>query len=126
MTVLVAYAPASEGREALSEGIKEAHLRKSDLLVVNIGRGHHDLEPEEVRGLEARLGEAGLALTIESSVLSDPGDAVIQIAQDRDVEMIVIGLRHRSMVGKLILGSTVQRILLDATCPVLAVRSDKL
>ena len=126
MTVLVAYAPASEGREALSEGIKEAHLRKSDLLVVSIGRGHHDLEPEEVRGLEARLGEAGLALTIESSVLSDPGDAVIQIAQDRDVEMIVIGLRHRSMVGKLILGSTVQRILLDATCPVLAVRSDKL
>jgi nucleotide-binding universal stress UspA family protein len=126
MTVLVAYAPAPEGREALSEGIKEAHLRNSDLLVVNIGRGHHDLEPEEVRGLEARLGEAGLALTIESSVLSDPGDAVIQIAQDRGVEMIVIGLRHRSMVGKLILGSTVQRILLDATCPVLAVRSDKL
>ncbi|GGI76718.1 universal stress protein [Pseudarthrobacter scleromae] len=126
MTVLVAYAPASEGREALSEGIKEAHLRKSDLLIVNIGRGHHDLEPEEVRGLEARLGEAGLALTIESSVLSDPGDAVIQIAQDRNVDMIVIGLRHRSMVGKLILGSTVQRILLDATCPVLAVRSDKL
>ena len=126
MTVLVAYAPASEGREALSEGIKEAHLRKSDLLIVNIGRGHHDLEPEEVRGLEARLGEAGLVLTIESSVLSDPGDAVIQIAQDRNVDMIVIGLRHRSMVGKLILGSTVQRILLDATCPVLAVRSDKL
>jgi nucleotide-binding universal stress UspA family protein len=126
MTVLVAYAPAPEGREALSEGIKEAHLRNSDLLIVNIGRGHHDLEPEEVRGLEARLGEAGLALTIESSVLSDPGDAVIQIAQDRNVEMIVIGLRHRSMVGKLILGSTVQRILLDATCPVLAVRSDKL
>ncbi|MBD1593667.1 universal stress protein [Arthrobacter sp. S1_S22] len=126
MTVLVAYAPAPEGREALSEGIKEAHLRNSDLLVVNIGRGHHDLEPEEVSVLEARLGEAGLALTIESSVLSDPGDAVIQIAQDRNVDMIVIGLRHRSMVGKLILGSTVQRILLDATCPVLAVRSDKL
>nr|BFE43594.1 hypothetical protein GCM10017547_14870 [Pseudarthrobacter oxydans] len=73
MTVLVAYAPASEGREALSEGIKEAHLRKSDLLIVNIGRGHHDLEPEEVRGLETRLAEAGLGLTIESSVLSDPG-----------------------------------------------------
>ena len=126
MTVLVAYAPASEGREALSEGIKDAHLRKSDLLIVNIGRGHHDLEPEEVRGLETRLAEAGLGLTIESSVLSDPGDAVIQIAQDRNVDMIVIGLRHRSMVGKLILGSTVQRILLDATCPVLAVRSDKL
>lgn len=126
MTVLVAYAPAPEGREALTEGIKEAHLRKSDLLIVNIGRGHHDLDNQELQELESQLTEAGLALAIESSILADPGDAVIQIAQDRNAEMIVIGLRHRSMVGKLILGSTVQRILLDATCPVLAVRADKL
>lgn len=126
MTVLVAYAPAPEGKEALTEGIKEAHLRKSDLLIVNIGRGHHDLDTQELQELESQLTGAGLALAIESSILADPGDAVIQIAQDRNAEMIVIGLRHRSMVGKLILGSTVQRILLDATCPVLAVRADKL
>jgi nucleotide-binding universal stress UspA family protein len=126
MTVLVAYAPAPEGREALTEGIKEAHLRRSDLLIVNVGRGHHDLDEQELQELDGQLTEAGLALTIESSILADPGDAVIQIAQDRGAEMIVIGLRHRSMVGKLILGSTVQRILLDATCPVLAVRPDKL
>lgn len=126
MTILVAYAPAPEGREALTEGIKEAHLRRSDLLIVNIGRGHHDLDTQELQELESQLTAAGLTLTMEASVLADPGDAVIQIAQDRNVEMVVIGLRHRSMVGKLILGSTVQRILLDATCPVLAVRPDKL
>lgn len=126
MTILVAYAPAPEGREALTEGIKEAHLRKSDLLIVNIGRGHHDLDTQELQELESQLTEAGLTLTMEASVLADPGDAVIQIAQERNVEMVVIGLRHRSMVGKLILGSTVQRILLDATCPILAVRPDKL
>lgn len=126
MTVLVAYQPTLEGKEALTTGIAEALLRKTDLLIVNVGRGHHDLEPEEVRQLQTQLREAGLTLTLESSVLSDPGDAVIQIAQDRDVDMIVVGLRHRSMVGKLILGSTVQRILLDATCPVLAVRPDRL
>ena len=126
MTVLVAYAPAPEGREALTQGIAEAVLRKADLLIVNVGRGHHDLEPQEMKEIEAQLRAAGQELTLESSVLSDPGDAVIQIAQDKDVDMIVIGLRHRSMVGKLILGSTVQRILLDATCPVLAVRADRL
>lgn len=126
MTILVAYTSSPEGREALTRGIGEAHLRSSDLLIVNTGRGHHDLDPEEVEELERRLGEAGLALTIESSVLSDPGDSVIQIAQERNVDMIVIGLRHRSRVGKLILGSTVQRVLLEATCPVLAVRPDEI
>ena len=126
MTVLVAYAPAPEGREALTQGIAEAVLRKSDLLIVNVGRGHHGLEPQEMKDIESQLQAAGRELTVESSVLSDPGDAVIQIAQDRDVDMIVVGLRHRSMVGKLILGSTVQRILLNATCPVLAVRADRL
>jgi nucleotide-binding universal stress UspA family protein len=126
MTVLVAYAPAPEGREALTAGIKEALLRKSDLLIVNVGRGHHDLEASELQEIESQLKDSGLALVVESSILADPGDSVIQIAQDKQVDMIVIGLRHRSMVGKLILGSTVQRILLDATCPVLAVRPDKL
>jgi nucleotide-binding universal stress UspA family protein len=126
MTVLVAYAPAPEGREALTQGIAEAVLRKADLLVVNVGRGHHGLEANDLKDIEDRLQAAGQALDLESSVLADPGDAVIQIAQDRNVDMIVIGLRHRSMVGKLILGSTVQRILLDATCPVLAVRADRL
>ena len=126
MTILVAYAPAPEGREALKAGIAEACLRGDDLLVVNVGRAHHELEPRELEDLEAQLADKGLRLTVESSVLADPGDAVVQIAQDREATMIVVGLRHRSMVGKLILGSTVQRILLDATCPVLSVRADGL
>ena len=36
--------------------------------------------------------------------------------------MIVIGMRHRRPVGKLIMGSTAQRILLDAPCRVIAVK----
>jgi nucleotide-binding universal stress UspA family protein len=54
----------------------------------------------------------------------DPADDLIQVAKDVDADFIVIGLRRRTPVGKLILGSNAQRILLDAPCPVLAVKSD--
>jgi len=44
------------------------------------------------------------------------------VANETDADLIVIGLRRRTPVGKLILGSNAQRILLDAPCAVLAVK----
>ena len=52
----------------------------------------------------------------------EPAEDLISIAEASDAELIVIGLRRRTPVGKLILGSNAQRILLDAHCPVLAVK----
>jgi nucleotide-binding universal stress UspA family protein len=54
---------------------------------------------------------------------SDPSDDLIAVAEEVDADLIVIGLRRRTPVGKLILGSNAQQVLLDATCPVLAVKA---
>jgi len=54
----------------------------------------------------------------------EPADDLIEIAESESAVLIVIGLRRRSAVGKLLLGSNSQRILLDANCPVLAVKAD--
>ena len=53
---------------------------------------------------------------------SDVAEALDEIATEVDAELIVIGLRRRSPVGKLLLGSAAQHILLNSTVPVLAVR----
>ena len=54
----------------------------------------------------------------------EPAEDLIAVAEEVKADFIVIGLRRRSPVGKLILGSNAQRILLDAPCPVLAVKAD--
>ena len=53
-----------------------------------------------------------------------PVDDFLAAAQASDVELLVLGIRHRTQVGKLILGSTEQQILLDAPRPVLAVKAE--
>jgi nucleotide-binding universal stress UspA family protein len=56
---------------------------------------------------------------------NEPAEDLIAVAEEEKAEFIVIGLRRRTPVGKLILGSNAQRILLDATCPVLAVKASR-
>jgi hypothetical protein len=53
----------------------------------------------------------------------DAANEVLEAAEAHGAELIVIGLRRRTPVGKLIMGSTSQRILLEADCPVLAVKA---
>jgi len=52
----------------------------------------------------------------------DLAGEVVDLATELDAEMIVIGMRRRSPVGKLFLGSTAQDVLLNASVPVLTVR----
>ncbi len=69
----------------------------------------------------ARVGRHD-GLEVDTIVMTgNEANAIHRIASERDAEMIVIGIRNRSRVGKLILGSTAQEILLGSPCPVLGV-----
>ena len=54
---------------------------------------------------------------------NEPSEEIVEVAEEVGAELIVIGMRRRSAVGKFLMGSTAQRILLDAHCPVLAVKA---
>lgn len=118
-SIVVGYSPKPEGRAALERSVAEARLRGSRLIVV-----HTSAEPE-VAELTAELEEAGVAYEVASTVDGlDPAEELITTADRTAAEFIVIGLRRRSPVGKLLLGSNAQRVLLDASCPVLAVKAE--
>jgi nucleotide-binding universal stress UspA family protein len=131
-TVVVGYVPKPEGDAALATAISEAKLRGSKLVVVNSHRGGHEYDDDAARQSEADMGkvrtlldESGLTYDIRQLVRGfEPAEDLISIAEANSAELLVIGLRRRSPVGKLILGSNAQRILLDAHCPVMAVKAD--
>ncbi|WP_098470301.1 universal stress protein [Serinibacter salmoneus] len=125
MTIVVGYLPTAEGNAALEAAIVEARRRGSRLLVLFSQRRGDDFAviEEKLEAVRDRLDSAELGYDVRVSESGDVADDLIDAATQVDADLIVIGLRRRSPVGKLILGSNAQRILLDAPTPVLAVKS---
>lgn len=117
-TIVVGYSSKPEGRAALARAINEASLRTAPLLVV---RTAGDSDADE---LATDLAGSGVAYTVHPNTeAEDPAEELLSVAESTGAQFIVIGLRRRSPVGKLLLGSNAQRVLLDANCPVLAVKA---
>ncbi len=130
-TIVVGYVPKAEGRAALRRAAEEARLREMRLVVVNSHRGGREFDRDDAIESESQLEEVRSLLEgtgVEHEVRQlvrglDPADDLVNVANEVNADIIVIGLRRRSPVGKLILGSNAQRVLLDAPCPVLAVKA---
>jgi nucleotide-binding universal stress UspA family protein len=132
MAVVVGYVPTAEGRAALRTAADECRLRNTRLIVINSNRGGKDLDAadaahyeQELLAIRSELDQAGISHEVRQLVRGlEPAEDLIAVAQEVSADVIVIGLRRRSPVGKLILGSNAQRILLEAPCPVLAVKAE--
>jgi nucleotide-binding universal stress UspA family protein len=130
-SIVVGYVAKPEGRAALRRAVEEARLRGLKLVVVSSQRGGRQPTTEdasdsdaELKAVHAELTDARVEHEIRQVIrVSDFADDLIAVAAEVDADFIVIGLRRRSPLGKLILGSSAQRVLLDAPCPVLAVKS---
>jgi nucleotide-binding universal stress UspA family protein len=129
MTIVVGYVPTPEGEAALTAAVAEARLREEPLHVVNSARGDSLIDSRFVqeRGLDdlrARLDASGVVYEIDQKVRGhEASEEVVEAADRVKASLIVIGMRRRTATGKLLTGSQAQRILLDANCPVLAVKA---
>ena len=130
--VVIGYVSTPEGYAALRHARREAALRAAKLVVVNSERGGRDGNAERAVQTERELEEVRHELEAEGldhdvrhlARGNDPAEDLLAVADEVGAELVVIGLRRRTPVGKLIMGSNAQRILLDAHCAVLAVKAD--
>lgn len=117
MTIVVGYSGKAEGLAALKAAVIEAGARNTRLIVVpTTAADDLDVARAELAGLEHTFAPT-------PSETMTVGDRVLEEAEASSASMIVIGLRRRSPSGKLILGANAQKVLLDAPCPVLAVKA---
>jgi nucleotide-binding universal stress UspA family protein len=131
MSVVVAHLPSTIGQLAVQEAAKEASLRQTPLAVIHVAEGVdiNIIEEQKVR-LRAEIAEmlqevdrADVEWTLQVATGADIAETVLDQIADAEVELLVIGARRRSPVGKFFLGSMTQTLILRAEVPVLVVKA---
>ncbi len=125
MTVVVGYIPNEYGEAALEAALTEARRRDLKIVVVNTSKGDAFVDTkfasqDRLEELEGRFGD--VEHEVRQTVGLDVAEELLKIADEVGAQLLVIGMRHRTPVGKLLMGSVAQRILLDSKVPVLAVK----
>jgi nucleotide-binding universal stress UspA family protein len=133
MAVIVGYTESPPGVAALRAGIDEALRRASPLRIVHVTKvGARQDTYETMRSAEASLSEA--ASTARAAGVSEVAvdelrsaspisEALLEYIHGRAAEVLVIGIRRRSPMGKAVLGSVSQDLMLRADCAVLGVKA---
>jgi len=122
MTVMVAYNETAQGEAAFAAAVQEAERRSTRLVALVLTPQPNDAPvPSHLAALIAKHGQE-VEISFRSDKI-DVADAILDHAERIDADIIVLGSRKRTPVGKFLLGSTTQRVLLDASVPVLVVKA---
>ena len=79
------------------------------------------------KNMQAFLKETRAGERANVSSMVEPGAAyptILRVAGERGIDLIAMGTHGRMGVAHLLLGSTAERVVRYATCPVLTVRAD--
>lgn len=126
MTVIAMLTDPEESRPALDWALDFATAHQTDLRVVLSGRDRPGApvfaSPHKLHELRAHLAGAAVTATVED-LSADPPRQVIELADELDAAVVVIGLRARSHTSKIMLGSFARDVIVHAEMPVVVVKN---
>ena len=137
MSVAVAHHTRSSSGLALAEGARQAAYRGTDLVVIHVVDSlDNDIAEANKAGIsdavENALTETSLTdlrwdvrLVAGGREVAQVSEALLGAVKELDPQLLVIGARRRSPMGKAFLGSVAQNVILDAEVPVLVVKSPR-
>ncbi|MGP5260499.1 universal stress protein [Brachybacterium paraconglomeratum] len=126
--ILLAYVPSATSEAAFDFAVEEAERRDASLLVLASERAP---DPRKARGvtdqrpLQERLEETGLGFELRTvPKRDDPADDILDAVELDDVDLVILGIRKRTPIGKILLGSTSQRVAIESPVPVVMVKPE--
>ncbi|MGD9174138.1 MAG: universal stress protein [Desulfobacterales bacterium] len=130
MKFLVGYNGTSLDERVLQQAQQHANIFNADIYIVTSLEQSSTLDKAEIDKAEGELEYLKTPFNIDdincetfvSVNYLSPGEDLVQFAKDNDIDMMFIGIKKTSKVGKLVFGSTAQYVLLNAPCPVVAIR----
>ena len=127
--IVVGWTPTPQGEAAVDAAVAEAGRRDGVLHVVNASSGDSYVDnkiasTEQLDALRERLSGQGVEHEVVQLVgRLEPAEEILDAADRLGAALVVLGIRRRTPVGKLLMGSTAQRVLLQCACPVLSVKA---
>lgn len=126
--ILLAYVPSATSEAAFDFAVEEAERRDASLLVLASERAP---DPRKARGvtdqrpLQERLEETGLAFELRTvPKRDDPADDILDAVEHDDIDLVILGIRKRTPIGTILLGSTSQRVAIESPVPVVMVKPE--
>jgi len=130
MKILIGYDGSNSAKDALILAKDHAKAFNADVVVITSMVEVNYAQYEDVQQAELGLEYAKTLLEednipCETQLLirgHSPGEDLVKFAEDNQINEIVVGVRRRSKVGKLLMGSTAQYVILNASCPVVTIK----
>lgn len=130
MKILVGYDGSNSGKEALKLAKNHALALKGEVEVITSMQKGTEKDQEDMdqakRGLEyaeALFKENNLPCKTHLLIRGlTAGEDLVEFAKENNIDEIVVGVKRRSKVGKLLMGSHAQYVILNAHCPVVTVK----
>lgn len=132
MKIMVCYNELSAAQRALDYVRKRAKENDAELWLVyslQAENGTAHLYGDEIEQAKKCLETASASLAQEGIAHQThllqrgltAGEDLVLFAEENDMDEVVIGIHKRSRLGKLLLGSVAQYVILQSPCPVISV-----
>ena len=124
--IVVGYDFTEASDDALSWALELAQPLQANVHVVHIADSSDDSDPKVVerRAALARVADdAGPRVTSQLALGSDVAQALVDLSEEGNADLIVVATRQMSAMQRWFLGSVANELIRAAHCPVVTVRS---